>query len=108
MTSPKAIVFQQSPFFIGNHHMNKGFLEFHIHCPPYHSKLRLMAMDLTALSHPMIEISQAVPKKGSEVTVQVPEKTLEDKLQKGHHYRWVLISTEYPDVVTYSDALFHW
>lgn len=108
MTSPKAIVFQQSPFFIGSHQMNKGSLEFHIHCPPYHSKLRLMAMDLTAPTHPMIEISQAMPKNGSAITVQVPEKILESKLQKGHHYRWVLISTQFPDVVVYSDALFQW
>ncbi|HEY5236257.1 MAG TPA: hypothetical protein VIJ14_08780 [Rhabdochlamydiaceae bacterium] len=108
MTSPKTIVFQQSPFFIGSHQMNKGSLEFHIHCPPYHSKLRLMAMDLTVPSHPMIEVSQAVPKNGSDVTVRVPEKTLESKLQKGHHYRWVLISTAYPDIVVYSDALFQW
>lgn len=108
MRSPKAVVFQQSPFFIGNHQMNQGALEFHIHCPPYHSKLRLMAIDLTAPSHPMIEISQAVPKNGSAVTLQVPEKNLVDKLQKGHHYRWALISADYPDVVVYSDALFHW
>ena len=88
--------------------MNKDSLEFHIHCPPYHSKLRLMAMDLTDASYPMIEISQAFPKNGAAVTVQVPEKTLESKLQKGHHYRWVLISSEYPEVRAYSEALFHW
>ncbi len=108
MKSPKAIVFQQSPFFIGSHQRNKGSVEFHIHCPPYHPKLRLMAMDLSLESHPMIEIGHATPKNGSDVTVKVPEKALENKLQKGHHYKWVLISTEYPDVVIYSDALFQW
>jgi hypothetical protein len=108
MQSPKAVVFQQSPFFIGSHHLNKGSVEFHIHCPPYHSKLRLMAMDLSLESHPMIEIGHATPKNGSDVTLKVPEKTLENKLQKGHHYKWVLISTEYPEVVIFSDALFQW
>ena len=108
MTSPKPIVFQQSPFFIGSHHWNKGALEFHIHCPTYYASLRVLAMDLSVDSHPMIEITEASPQTGADVTLQIPEKTLETKLQKGHHYRWVLISTQYPGVVIYSDALFKW
>jgi hypothetical protein len=108
MISPKAIVFQQSPFFIGNHQMNEGSLEFHVHCPPYYSNLRILAMDLSIESHPMVEIAQAVPKNGPDVTVHIPEKTLENKLQKGHHYRWVLTSIEYPSIVIYSEALFQW
>ncbi|HEX2579655.1 MAG TPA: hypothetical protein VHK67_04545 [Rhabdochlamydiaceae bacterium] len=108
MQSPKAIVFQQSPFFIGSHQMNQDALEFHIHCPPYHSKLRLMAMDLSTPSHPMTEVSQATPRNGPDITLKIPQKTLETKLQKGHHYKWVLISSEYPDVVVYSDTPFHW
>jgi hypothetical protein len=111
MTSPKAIVFQQSPFFIGSHQMNQGSLEFHIHCPSYYSNVRVMAMDLSVDSHPMVEIAQIAetsPKTGADVTLQIPEKTLENKLQKGHHYRWVLISTQYPGVVIYSDNLFKW
>lgn len=88
--------------------MNKGSLEFHIHCPTYYSNLRVLAMDLSIDSHPMVEITQAIPNSGADVTLQIPEKTLAAKLQKGHHYRWVLVSTEYPGVVIYSDALFHW
>jgi hypothetical protein len=104
MTSPKAIVFQQSPFFIGNQEP----LKLHIHCPSYYSGLRVFAMDLSDNSHPMVEISQATPLKGPEITLQIPEKTLEGKLQKGHHYRWVLISTQQPDVRIYSDNSFQW
>jgi len=108
MKSPKKVVFQQSPFFIGSHEMKKGSLELHIHCPSYYSNLRVMAMDLSIPSHPMVEIGQGLPKTGTAITVQIPEKTLENKLKKGHHYRFVLISTAYPDIVVYSDALFHW
>ena len=108
MNSPKAIVFQQSPFFIGNHQTIKDSLEFHIHCPPYYSNLRVLAMDLSIDSHPMIEITEATPMNGTDVTVQIPEKILDSKLQKGHHYRWVLISKDYPEMVIYSDALFQW
>ena len=83
-------------------------MEFHIHSPAYYSDLRLLAMDLSIDSHPMVEVSLADSKTGPDVTLQVPVKTLEHKLQKGHHYRWVLISTEYPDIKVYSDALFQW
>lgn len=108
MNSPKTIVFQQSPFFIGKHHMNNGALEFQIHCPSYFSKLKVLAMDLSIDSHPLIEVAQAIPQKGPQVQLKITEQTLNSKLQKGHHYRWVLKSTEYPDIVAYSDALFQW
>ncbi len=105
MSSPKSIVFQQSPFFISG---KQDPLELHIHCPSYYSQVKILAMDLSVASHPMIEISQATPGTGPEIVVQVPKKTLELKLQKGHHYRWVLISTLYPEVVIYSETPFQW
>jgi hypothetical protein len=41
----------------------------------------------------MVEIAQAAPGKSPEINLLVPKKTLEHKLQKGHQYRWVLISS---------------
>jgi hypothetical protein len=105
MKSPKTIVFQQTPFFIGKQEP----LKLHIHCPPYYADLHVLAMDLSLDSHPMLEVSQARPSKnGAEITLNIPEKTLESKLQKGHHYRWVLISAQQPDVKIYADHSFQW
>jgi hypothetical protein len=108
MSSPKGIVFQQPPFFIGGSKDKQEFLELHIHCPFYYSQVKILAVDLSVPSHPMVEIAQAAPGKSPEINLLVPKKTLEHKLQKGHQYRWVLISSLYPDVVVYSEIPFQW
>lgn len=104
MASPKTVVFQQIPFFIGASERKNESLMLHIHCPSYYSNLNILAMDLTDDSHPLVEITQTSSKTEPEITLKISEKTLESKLQKGHHYRWVLVSSQYPHVKSYSES----
>lgn len=108
MSSPKALVFQQSPFFLGAPLWKKEAIELHLHCPPYFSQLRLLVMDLTSDSHSLIEMVQISPSASGEVAVQISDKTLHSCLQKGHRYRWVLVPTQFPGLIVYSDTIFEW
>ncbi len=108
MHSPKALVFQQSPFFIGAPLWKKETLEFHLHCPIYFSKLQLLALDLTSETMPLIEISEITPSTPGELSLKLEEKMLNAHLQKGHRYRWVLIPPQFPTIVVYSDTIFEW
>jgi hypothetical protein len=108
MSSPKPIIFQNSPFFIGGNQWKKDGFELHIHSPKYFSEFRLLAIDTSLEERPFIDIIETGKTSGGEITLHISEKILEAKLQKGHRYRWVLASKEYSSMVIYSDTTFQW
>jgi hypothetical protein len=108
MSSPKNVVYQQSPFFIGGNQWKSDHFELHLHSPLYYSDLRLFAYDMTEDSHPLIEILEIKKSQTAEISLRVSEKILKDKLKKGHHYRWALIPKGSSGVVVYSETFFQW
>jgi hypothetical protein len=108
MSSPRPIVFQQSPLILGSSGLKKDHFELHLQCPTYYNALKIFAVDLTDPSHPLVELTQTAPLEESQMMLKVPEKTLAHKLIKGHQYRWVLIPVAYPSMVIYSDQIFQW
>lgn len=108
MASPKSVVFQQSPFFIGGSLWKENGFEFHFHTPPYFSQFKIFAMDTSVKEKPLIEIAHSGKTAPGEVKVEIPSKLLDNKLQRGHRYKWVVMSQEYPNVIIYSDNAFEW
>lgn len=108
MVSPKVLVFQQSPLFLGAPLWSKKTIEFHIHCPLYFPDLKLLAMDLSEPSHPLVELSKITVSNPGEMAFKLDEKILQDHLKKGHRYRWVLIPSQFLTIVVYSDTAFEW
>lgn len=108
ISSPKPLVFQNSPFFIGGNQWKKEGFEIHFHAPRYYSEFKLNAVDISEENRPLIDLIETGKTTGGETILTVPETILEAKLQRGHKYRWVLISKEYPSVMIYSDTTFQW
>jgi hypothetical protein len=108
MLSPRPLVFQQSPLLLGPGLWKKVSIELLVHCPTYYSSLKVMAIDMSQENHPLIEVYQSPPLESSQSTFKISEKSLNQKLVKGHKYRWVLIPTAHPDLVIYSDQIFEW
>ncbi len=108
MSSPKPIVFQESPLVLGPGIWKKGQIELLVRCPTYYTALKVLAVDLTDSSHPLVELGQSSQLETSQSTLQISEKTLEHNLVKGHQYRWVLVPVAFPSMVIYSDQVFQW
>jgi hypothetical protein len=108
MVSPKQIVFQQTPLILGPGVWKKDRIELLISCPTYYSAVKIYAVDLTDTKHPLTELTQSLPVESTQLTICVPEKTLDQNLVKGHQYRWVLVPTAFPSIVIYSDQVFQW
>lgn len=108
MLSPRPLVFLQSPLILGPAIFKKDQLELLVHCPPYYSSLKLLAVDLSHPDHPLTEIIQSPELKSLQTTLSIPEKILENNLVRGHRYRWVLVPIAYPELVIYSDQVFQW
>ncbi|MGH2612978.1 MAG: hypothetical protein ACRDFB_08015, partial [Rhabdochlamydiaceae bacterium] len=108
MSSPKPLVFQQSPLILGPAIWKKEQMELLIQCPTYYSALKVYAIDLTETRHPLIELVQSAPLETGQSILQISEKTLDQNLVKGHHYRWILVPVPFPSMVIYSDQVFQW
>lgn len=108
MTSPRPLVFQQSPLILGPGKLKKDHLELTIHCPTYYTSLKVLAIDLSEPQHRLVEICHSPTIESSSLTLELPLQTLESNFTAGHRYRWVLIPTAYPDLVIYSEQIFQW
>ncbi len=108
MSSPKPLVFQQSPLILGSGIWKSDAVELMIHCPTYFTAYKIFASDLTDSHHPLVELAESPLLQSSQSTLKISETTLEQNLIKGHQYRWVLVPTAFPSLVIYSEQTFQW
>jgi len=111
LLSPKPIILQQSPLFIGPGHWQGSSFELEIYCPPYYSPLQLVAIEF-----PEREKNGSLRKFLLVEEIQKAEETtallaldynwLQHHLVPKKKYRLALISKNFPEVMIYSEQIF--
>lgn len=108
MSSPKPIVFQESPLLLGPGIWKKDQIELLVHCPTYYTALKVYAVEVSDGKKSLIELGQSPVLESTHSTFTISETVLKRRLVKGHQYRWVLVPVAFPSMIIYSDQVFQW
>ncbi len=101
---------KRPPQLLGHVKKGKQLWSLKLRAPTYYPEFHLYVLDLSSESRVALPIAHALKREPERETVSldIPLETLQQVLQSGHQYRWMIIPPNAPDSYTESDETFTW